>query len=82
MTAESDARAAAAIAKRTAALLRDGRSVQRRTETLAATAMAINDRGQPLIAGARASVERLVMGLTYRQRGEQRRSRPPGRGLP
>ncbi len=68
-----------AAAKRTAALLRDARSVQRRLDTLAATALAVDDPGLPLIAEARAAVERLVVELAYRQRREQRRVRTPGR---
>jgi hypothetical protein len=80
VTPASDAPAAtAATAKRTAALLRDARSVQRRLDTLAATALAIDDPSLPRIAVARGAVERLVVELTYRERGEQRRAREPRR---
>lgn len=75
MTTDSDAPAATAIAKRTAALLRDARSVQRRLDTLAATALAIDDPSLSLIAEARGAVERLVIELTYRERGAQRRAK-------
>ncbi len=75
MTPASDAPAAAALAKRTAALLRDARSVQRRLDALAATALAIDDPGLPQIAVAREAVQRLVVALTYRERGEQRRAK-------
>lgn len=81
MTTESDPIATAAIAKRTAALLRDARSVQRRLDTLAAAALAMDDPCLARISEATAAVERLVVELTYRQRGEQRRTRPPGRRL-
>ncbi|MDA8332273.1 MAG: hypothetical protein M0027_13950 [Candidatus Dormibacteraeota bacterium] len=75
MTTDSDISAAAGIAKRTAALLRDARSVQRRLDTLAATALSVEDPSLPLIAEARTAVQRLVVELTYRERGEQRRAR-------
>lgn len=69
MTTDSDAPAPAAIAKRTAALLRDARSVQRRLDTLAATALAIDHPSLPRIAVAREAVQQLVIELTYRERG-------------
>ncbi|MHB8324057.1 MAG: hypothetical protein ACYDEA_00220 [Candidatus Dormibacteria bacterium] len=75
MTTDRDAPAATAITKRTATLLRDARSVQRRLDTLAATALAIDYPSLPRIAEARAAVERLVIELTYRERGEQRRAK-------
>ncbi|MHB8392899.1 MAG: hypothetical protein ACYDC5_00005, partial [Candidatus Dormibacteria bacterium] len=75
VTTDSDAPAAAAIAKRTAALLRDARSVQRRLDTLAATALAIDDPSLPQIAVAREAVQRLVVELTYREGGEQGRAK-------
>ncbi len=81
MTADSDAPAYAAIAKRTAALLRDARSVQRRLDTLAATAMAADDPSLPLIADARAAVHHLVIELTYRERGAQQRAKGAGRRI-
>ncbi|MHB8333144.1 MAG: hypothetical protein ACYDEA_13285 [Candidatus Dormibacteria bacterium] len=73
--------ATAAIAKRTAALLRDARSVQRRLDTLAATALAIDDPSLPRIAEARAAIERLVVELGHRQRGEQRRTKAASRRI-
>lgn len=76
MTTDSDAPAAtASIAKRTSALLRDARSVQRRLDTLAATALAMDDPSLPRITEAKEAVERLVVELTYRERGEQRRAK-------
>lgn len=72
MTADNDVPNSA---KRTAALLRDARSVQRRLDTLAATALAIHDPSLPLIAEAREAVQRLVIELTYREQNEQRRAR-------
>jgi hypothetical protein len=77
----SDAPAADAIAKRTAAVLREARSVQRRLDTLAATALAADDPSLPQIAVAREAVERLVVELTYRERGEQRRAKVGRRRL-
>ena len=79
MESDNDAPApTAATDKRTAALLRDARSVQRRLETLATTALAIDDPSLPRIAEARAAVERLVFELAYRQRGDQRRVKAAG----
>jgi len=62
--------------RRTAGLLRDSRSVQRRLDTLMATAMAVDDPSLERIVEARAAVERLVLELSYRHRGQQRRGRP------
>lgn len=73
--------ASAAVAKRTAALLRDARSVQRRLDTLAATAMAMEDPSLDRIAEAREAVQRLVLELGYRERGEQRRAKAAVRGI-
>ena len=73
--------AAAALAKRTATLLRDARSVQRRLDTLAATALAVDDPALPLIAEAKAAVERLVVEFSYRERKEQRRAKSVGRHI-
>ena len=81
MTTPSDVPAATAIAKRTAALLRDARSVQRRLDTLAATALAIDDPSLPQIAVAREAVQQLVIELTYRERGELRRAKGAGRRI-
>ncbi|MDA8333222.1 MAG: hypothetical protein M0027_18815 [Candidatus Dormibacteraeota bacterium] len=66
---------AIAIAKRTAALLRDARSVQRRLDTLATTALATDDPSLPQIDVAREAVQQLVVELTYRERDEQRRAK-------
>ncbi len=81
MTTDSDASAATQIAKRTAVLLRDARSVQRRLDTLAATALSVDDPSLPLIAEGREAVQRLVVELTYRERGKQRRAKGTGRRL-
>ena len=75
MTTDRAVPAATAIAKRTVALLRDARSVQRRLDTLAATAMAVDDSSLPQIAVAREAVQQLVVELTYRERDEQRRAK-------
>ncbi|MDA8394962.1 MAG: hypothetical protein M0T72_06925 [Candidatus Dormibacteraeota bacterium] len=76
MTTDRDTPAAtASLAKRTAALRRDARSVQRRLDTLVATALTIDAPSLPQIAEARDAVERLVIELTYRERGEQRRAK-------
>ena len=76
MTTDSDAPAASAsLTKRTAALLRDARLVQRRLDTLAAAALAMDDPAQPQIAEARDAVERLVIELAYRERSEQHRAK-------
>jgi hypothetical protein len=80
VTAASDARAAAAIAQRTAALLRDARPGQRRLDTLAANALATDDPSLPQIAVAREAVPRLVVELAYRESGEQRRTKGGGAG--
>ncbi len=72
---------ATAIAKRTAALLRDARSVQRRLDTPAATALAIDDPSLPQIDEARAAIQRLVVELTYRERSELRRAKGTGRRI-
>lgn len=81
MTTDSDISAAAGAARRTAALLRDARSVQRRLDALAATALSVDDPSLPLIAEARAAVQRLVVELTYRERRQQRRAKGTGRLL-
>lgn len=77
----TDRVAASALAKRTAALLRDARSVQRRLDALAAAALAVDDPELPLITEARAAVERLVVEFSYRERNEQRRAKPAGRRI-
>ena len=81
MTADNDAPAYAAIAKRTAALLRDARSIQRRLDTLAATALVIDDPSLPQIDVAREAVQQLVVELTYRERSELRRAKGAGRRI-
>ncbi len=81
MTPDSDTTPTAAIAKRTAALLRDARSIQRRLDTLVATAIAIDDQSLPLITEAREAVQRLVVELTYRERSELRRAKGAGRRI-
>ncbi len=65
--------------KRTAALLRDARSVQRRVDVLAATAMAVDDPSLPVIAEVRSAAERLVMVLGRRQQTEQRSAKQAAR---
>lgn len=80
MTAD-DPLAAGAEAKRTAALLREARSVLRRLDTLTAQAMAMEDDTVPLMAEARAPLEHVVRQLTWRQEGEHRRARPGARRL-
>jgi hypothetical protein len=40
-----------------------------------ATALAMDDPSLPRIAEAKEAVERLVIELTYRERGEQRRAK-------
>ncbi len=75
-TAEEQAEPAALVAKRTTALLRDARSVQRRLDVL--LAIAAGDPSRARIAEAREAVERLVLELTFRQQGDRR---PARRGL-
>lgn len=60
-------------AKRTSALLRDARLVQRRLDVLMTTAAASDDPSCGRIAEAREAVERLVLELTFRQHGNRRR---------
>jgi hypothetical protein len=79
--ASQDTVAASVLAKRTAALLRDARSVQRRLDALAAAALAVDDPNMPLIAEARAAVERMVVAFSYRERNEQRRAKSAGRRI-
>jgi hypothetical protein len=61
-----------AESKRTAAMLRDARSIGRRIDSLAATASATDDPSLSLIAEVRSGAERLVSNLTRRQQVEQR----------
>jgi hypothetical protein len=68
----SDPRAPLAESKRTAALLRDARSVLRRIDVMAATAAAVDDNSLELVAEAREATERLVSHLSRRQQSEQR----------
>jgi hypothetical protein len=65
--------------KRTAALLRDARSVLRRVDTLAATAIAVDDPSLPVIAEMRGATERLVMLLGRRHQTEQRSAKQAAR---
>lgn len=81
MDREREPAEAGAAAKQTAALLRDARSVQRRLDTLAAAALAIDDATLPLVAEARVAIGQLVVALSRRQVSEQRRARTPGRRL-
>lgn len=62
-------------AKRTSAMLRDARSVQRRLDALMATAAAGSDPSLARVAEAREAVERLVLELTFRHHGERRHPR-------
>ena len=57
---------------RTTALLSDARSVLRRVDKLAATALAVDDPALPQIAEVRSALERLVTQLARRQQAEQR----------
>ncbi len=57
----------------------DARLVQRRLDTLAAAALSVDDPSLLVIAEAREAVQRLVVELTYRKRGHQRRAKGPGR---
>ena len=70
-----DPAAAALDVNRTATLLRDARSVRRRIDVLAATALAVDDPTVPLIAEARAAVERVVDHIAYQQAVQQRQAR-------
>ena len=72
MSTTTDPAALLAEIKRTAAMVRDARSVLRRIDTLAATASAADDPSLPLIAEVRSGAERLVTSLTRRQQSEQR----------
>jgi transcription initiation factor TFIIIB Brf1 subunit/transcription initiation factor TFIIB len=78
---QPDPIAAAAAVKRTTALLRDARSVQRRLDVLLAMAMAAEDASLPRIAEARDAVERLVSELTFREQVERRQARQAVRRL-
>jgi hypothetical protein len=72
MSQLNDPRAPLAESKRTAALLRDARSVLRPIGAIAATAGAMDDDSLELIAVARGATERLVSHLVRRQQTEQR----------
>jgi hypothetical protein len=73
--------AAAADVKRTAALLRDARSILRRIDVLAATAAAVDDPALRDIAALREAADRLVSQLAHRGQAEQRRAREAVRRL-
>ncbi len=66
---------AAADVKRTAALLRDARSILRRIDVLAATAAAVEDPALGDIAALRDCADRLVSQLAHRGVAQQRRAR-------
>jgi hypothetical protein len=66
---------AGADAKRTAALLREARSVLRRLDTLTAQALAQEDAVAVEMAEVRAGLERVVAHLSRRQASEQRWAR-------
>ncbi len=72
MSKLNDPRAPLAESKRTAALLRDARSVLRRIDTMAATAAAVEDDSLELLGAARSAAEHLVSHLSRRQQSEQR----------
>jgi|GEM_PF-6197130 hypothetical protein len=61
--------------KRTASLLREARSIQRRLDLLARSADAAQDLSLERVAEAQEAVGRLVLELTFRHRGERLRVR-------
>ena len=71
----SDPITAAQEVKHAAALLRDARAVRRKLDTLAATALAINDPSVRDIAALRDACDRLVSRLAHREQSLQRRAR-------
>ena len=73
--------AAAADVKRTAALLRDARSILRRIDVLMATAAAIEDPALRDITALRDGADRLVSQLAHREQAQQRRAREAVRRL-
>lgn len=73
--------AAAADVKRTAALLRDARSILRRSDILLATAAAVEDPALRDIAALRDGADRLVSQLAHREQAQQRRAREAVRRL-
>lgn len=58
--------------KRTSALLRQARSVQRRLDGLRSSATAAGDPSLDRIAEAADAVDRVVVELSFRERGERR----------
>ena len=64
-------------AKRVAALLRDARAALRKVDTLAATALAVEDPSLGAISEARAAVERVVRQLERRHATVARQKRVP-----
>jgi hypothetical protein len=78
---QDDPTAALAEMKRTAALLRDARSVLRRVDTLARTAGAVDDPSLPVIAEVQSATERLVNVLGRRQQTGQRSAKQAARRL-
>jgi hypothetical protein len=77
----TDPAALLAESKRTAAMLRDARSVLRRIDILAATASATDDPSRPLIGEVRSATERLVSNLMRRQQSETRGMKHAARRL-
>lgn len=71
----SDPIQAAQEVKQATGLLRDARAVLRRLDTLAATALAINDPSLRDIAALRDACDRLVSRLAHREQSLQRRAR-------
>ena len=76
-----DPAAATADQKRTAALLRDARSILRRINVLMATAAALEDPVLGDIAALRDGADRLVSQLAHREQAQQRRAREAVRRL-
>lgn len=73
--------AAAADVKRTAAMLRDARSILRRIDVLLATAAALEDPALRDIAALRDGADHLVSQLAHRGQAQQRRAREAVRRL-
>ena len=60
------------VAKRTAALLRDGRSVPRPVDSLTTRTLSTGEPSLARIAGAKQAVERLVLEVPFWQHGDRR----------
>jgi len=78
---QDDPTTALAEMKRTAAMLRDARSVLRRVDTLAKTASTADDPSLPVIAEVQSATERLVTLLGRRQQTVQRSAKQGARRL-